>query len=90
MNEPLSYAVFKMVATTTQVNGLVWDLRVNVVSRFYVSGLSYPDQGFLNVNCDGIPVNFTVDSTGSVKGSLLGRMRPCEYLVRSNYTDTTF
>ncbi|CAG7910704.1 unnamed protein product [Brassica rapa] len=53
-------------------------------------GFRHSGQGFLIVDCGGIPVNFTVDTAGDVKGSLLGHMRPCEYLLRSNYTDTTF
>lgn len=91
INEPLPYAVFKNVTTPQGIGGgVVWDLRVNVVSSFYVSGFRHSGQGFLIVDCGGIPVNFTVDTAGDVKGSLLGHMRPCEYLLRSNYTDTTF
>lgn len=92
INDSLPYAVFKTVATPAGIGGgVVWDLRVNFVSSFRITGRTEsPDQGFLIVNCGGIPVNFTVDPAGNMKGSLLGLMRPCDYLFRENYTDTTF
>ncbi|KAF8113345.1 hypothetical protein N665_0050s0005 [Sinapis alba] len=86
-NEPLSYAVFKTVATPLgNGGGVLWDLEVNVVSSF--TGLA--SHGFLNVNCDGILVNVTVDSAGNVKGSLLGHMRPCEYVELHIYISYHF
>ncbi|CAH8389889.1 unnamed protein product [Eruca vesicaria subsp. sativa] len=95
MNEPLSYAVFDTVETPKgNGGGVVWDLRVYVVSLVRNVGLHdyscLESPGYLHVNCDGILVDFTMDSAGNVKGSLLGHMRPCEYLLRNNYTDTTF
>ncbi|CAA7039351.1 unnamed protein product [Microthlaspi erraticum] len=92
INESLPYSVFKTVATPDGIGGgVVWDLRVSFVSSFRITGRSRsPGQGFLMVNCGGIPVNFTVDPAGNMKGSLLGHMRPCDYLFRTNYTDASF
>ncbi|XP_024012419.1 uncharacterized protein LOC112086795 [Eutrema salsugineum] len=68
----------------------IFGLRVQAVSSVQVNDGSDITNGFLNLNCVDIPVSFTVDPAGHVKGSLLGYMRPCEYLFRKNYTGTSF
>ncbi|CAE6114367.1 unnamed protein product [Arabidopsis arenosa] len=85
---PLPFVVFKTVPTPS--NGVVWDLRVEVVSSFKRTGRAGHGDGFLVVTCSNIPVNFTADPAGNVNGSLIGYMRPCEYLVQEEYTDTSF
>ncbi|CAH8271839.1 unnamed protein product [Arabidopsis lyrata] len=85
---PVPYAVFKTVATPR--NELVWDLRLEVVTSVKIKGRAGHGDGFLIVTCRDIPVNFTADPAGNVNGSLIGYMRPCEYLVQKEYTDTSF
>lgn len=89
--EPLSYVVFKTVATPESIGGgVIWDLRVEVIFSVTITASTDHDDGFLIVTCGDIPVNFTADPAGNVKGSLLGNMRPCEYLFREEYKDTSF
>ncbi|CAA7038131.1 unnamed protein product [Microthlaspi erraticum] len=91
--EPLSYAVFKTSATPEGLSGVVWDFRVEVASSVLgvtVDGRSDRRDGFLFMTCGDIPVNFTADPAGNVKGSLLGNVRPCEYSFRQEYWDTSF
>ncbi|EOA22505.1 hypothetical protein CARUB_v10003160mg, partial [Capsella rubella] len=85
---PLPYAVFKTVATPR--NAVVWDLRVEVLTSVKINGRSDNGNGFLIVTCRDIPVNFTADTAGNVQGSLIGYMRPCEYLVQTKYTEAFF
>lgn len=86
-----SYATFKTVETPESIDGVViWDLRVEVMFRVTIKGSSDNDDGLLIVTCGDIPVNFTVDPAGNLKGTLLGNMRPCEYLFREEYKDTSF
>ncbi|CAH8271841.1 unnamed protein product [Arabidopsis lyrata] len=85
---PVPYAVFKTVATPRK--GVVWDIRVEVVTSVKINGRAGHGDGFLIVTCRDIPVNFTADPTGNVNGSLIGYMRPCEYLVQEEYTDPSF
>lgn len=65
---PLPYAVFKTVATPS--DRVVWDLGVEVVSSVKIDGRSHHKDGFLILTCGNIPVNFTADPAGNVKGTL--------------------
>ncbi|XP_019097675.1 PREDICTED: uncharacterized protein LOC104770545 [Camelina sativa] len=85
---PLPYAVFKTVATPR--DGLVLDIRVEVVTSVKIDGGSRYEHGFLILTCGNIPVNFTADPDGNVKGSLLGYMRPCEYKFQQEFPLASF
>ncbi|XP_019084767.1 PREDICTED: uncharacterized protein LOC104706507 [Camelina sativa] len=85
---PLPYAVFKTVATPR--DGLVLDIRVEVVTSVKIDGGSRYEDGFLILTCGNIPVNFTADPAGNVKGSLLGYMRPCEYKFQEEFPLASF
>ncbi|XP_010493281.1 PREDICTED: uncharacterized protein LOC104770538 [Camelina sativa] len=85
---PLPYAVFETV--TTPRNGVVWDILVEVVTSIKINGRSGHGVGVLIVTCRDLPVNFTADPAGNVKGSLIGYMRPCEYIVQDKYPDISF
>ncbi|EOA22400.1 hypothetical protein CARUB_v10003035mg [Capsella rubella] len=65
-------------------------LLVEVLSSFKIEGRSRYEDGFLILTCNNIPVNFTVDPAGNVKGSLLGYMRPCEYIYQKKFPVASF
>jgi len=81
-------AVFKTV-DTPRVR-VVWDLKVEVLSSVNIKGQCRQKDGFLFLTCSNIPVNFTADPAGNVNGSLLGYMRPCEYIFREEFPLTYF
>ncbi|ESQ42177.1 hypothetical protein EUTSA_v10015608mg [Eutrema salsugineum] len=77
-DEPVTTVHFNTVVTPGVIGGVVWDYRVEIVAGF--KGKSA--HGFLMMFCGGIPVKFTADAAGNMVGSLLGRMRRCDYLLR--------
>ncbi|XP_056862445.1 uncharacterized protein LOC108846784 [Raphanus sativus] len=76
-DEPVTVANFKKVVTPVVNGSVVWNYRVDSVVRLKAE-FAY---GFMKVVCRDIPVKFTADVAGNVVGSLLGGMRPCQYLL---------
>ncbi|KAL9280224.1 hypothetical protein AtEden1_Chr5g0105501 [Arabidopsis thaliana] len=65
-------------------------LVVEVLSSVNIKGQCGQKDGLLFLTCSNIPVNFTADPAGNVNGSLLGYMRPCEYIFREEFPLTYF
>ncbi|EOA22872.1 hypothetical protein CARUB_v10003603mg [Capsella rubella] len=75
-----THVVFEKVVLSEAINGrgVIWNIRVDeVMLATYIGSQDFID--FLVAACPAIPVKFTTDLTGKVKGSLLGNVRRCDY-----------
>ncbi|KAG2333549.1 hypothetical protein Bca52824_004735 [Brassica carinata] len=71
---------FRNVVTPVVNGSVVWDYRLESIIGLKAESA----HGFMSVVCPDIPVKFTANAAGNVFGSLLGGIRPCQYLIRDN------